>query len=94
MRKKFALSLVLAVIDSIIAAYKIDPKYTNDLIIASFRQNALNVKNKRYTPNFYKRKNKAFIDEEYILEHLDSDQQKTTTANIHPNCPQNKVLMK
>jgi len=73
-----------AVIDSmgyfITAAYKMDPKYTNDLIIASFRQNALNVKNtKIYAQlliNLLSVKNKAFIDEEYILQHLDSDQQK------------------
>lgn len=77
--------LAPAVIDSmgyfILDAYKMNPQYTNDFIIASIRQNALNVRNTRIYAqtliNILGKRNSAFIDENYILSHLDSEQKKT-----------------
>lgn len=61
-------------------AYKMNPLYTNDLIVALIRQNTLNVKTaKEYIKiliNILSIKNHNYIDEKWILSHLDSKQQK------------------
>lgn len=61
-------------------AYKMNPQYTNDLIVALIRQNTLNVKTaKEYTKiliNILSIRNHNNIDEKWILSHLDSKQQK------------------
>ena len=61
-------------------AYKMNPQYTNDLIVALIRQNTLNVKTaKEYVKiliNILSIRNHNYIDEKWILSHLDSKQQK------------------
>lgn len=61
-------------------AYKMNPQYTNDLIVALIRQNTLNVKTaKEYIKiliNILSIRNRNHIDEKWILSHLDSKQQK------------------
>ena len=72
-----------AVIDSLDRftndAYKMNPNYTNDLIVALIRKNTLNIKtakeNVKILINILSVKNSDHIDEKWILSHLDTKQQ-------------------
>ena len=61
-------------------AYKMNPNYTNDFIVALIRRNALNVAtSKEYVKiliNILSIRNSDYINESWILKHLDSKQQK------------------
>lgn len=61
-------------------AYKMNPQYTNDLFVALIRQNTLNVttakENIKILFNILSVRNRDYIDEAWILNHLDSKQQK------------------
>ena len=72
-------------------AYKMNPLYTNDLIVALIRQNTLNVKTaKEYIKiliNILSIKNHNYIDEKWILSHLDSKQQKDFNREFPAGLP-------
>lgn len=61
-------------------SYKMNPNYTNDFIVALIRRNALNVAtSKEYVKiliNILSIRNSDYINESWILKHLDSKQQK------------------
>ena len=72
-------------------AYKMNPQYTNDLIVALIRQNTLNVatskENIKILTNILSIKNKNYIDESWILNHLDSKQQKDFNREFPAGLP-------
>ena len=61
-------------------AYKMNPEYTNDLVIALIRQNTLNVEtakeNVKILFHLLSIRNRDYFDENLILSRLDSKQQK------------------
>ena len=61
-------------------AYKMNPQYTNDLIVAIIRQNTLNVEtakeNVKILFHLLSIRNRDYFDENLILSRLDSKQQK------------------
>lgn len=61
-------------------AYRMKPEYTNELIVAIIRANTLNVENARvYYPtliNLISLKNRDYLDENWIMSHLDEKEQK------------------
>ncbi len=61
-------------------AYKMNPKYTNELIVALIRSNSLHVttakENVKILINILSVQNSNYIDESWILAHLDTKQQK------------------
>ena len=56
-------------------AYRMNPEYTNDFIVALIRANTLNVENARvYYPtliNLISLKNRDKLDEDWIMSHLE-----------------------
>ena len=60
--------------------YRMKPEYTNELIVAIIRANTLNVENARvYYPtliNLISLKNRNYLDENWIMSHLEEKEQK------------------
>jgi len=88
------------VIDSLIRftndAYKMNPSYTNDLIVALIRQNTLNVEtakeNVKILINILSVKNNDYFDENWILSHLDNKQQKEYHRDFPDGLPIKKSI--
>lgn len=61
-------------------AYRMNPEYTNDFIVAIIRANTLNVENARvYYPtliSLISLKNRAHLDKSWIMSHLDEKEQE------------------
>lgn len=61
-------------------AYRMNPEYTNDFIVALIRKNTLNVENARiYYPtliNLISLKNRDKLDENWIMSHLEPKEQE------------------
>ena len=77
-------------------AYKMSPSYTNDLIVALIRQNSLNVEtakeNVKILINILSIKNNNYIDEKWILSHLDTKQQKEYRRDFPDGLPIKKSI--
>ena len=72
-------------------AYKMDPKYTNELIVALVRSNSLDVtttkENVKILVSILSVRNSSYIDESWILAHLDYKQQNVYRKNFPDGLP-------